>query len=75
MNEHAKNPVLREIDPILMAVLANRLNAIVREMSNTLLKTARSTVWPSASAIWLTALRAAGSSSVMRPPRKWLGSK
>ncbi|MEN9728597.1 MAG: hypothetical protein RL434_2963 [Pseudomonadota bacterium] len=31
-------------DPILMAVLANRLNAIVREMSNTLLKTARSAV-------------------------------
>jgi len=44
MNEHAKNPVLRDIDPILMAVLANRLNAIVREMSNTLLKTARSAV-------------------------------
>ncbi|MSR14198.1 MAG: hydantoinase B/oxoprolinase family protein [Gammaproteobacteria bacterium] len=35
---------MREFDPILMAVLANRLNAIVREMSNTLLKTARSAV-------------------------------
>lgn len=34
----------REFDPILMAVLANRLNAIVREMANTLLKTARSAV-------------------------------
>lgn len=33
-----------EFDPILMAVLANRMNAIVREMSNTLLKTARSAV-------------------------------
>jgi len=33
-----------EFDPILMAVLANRLNAIVREMTNTLLKTARSAV-------------------------------
>ncbi len=33
-----------DFDPILMAVLANRLNAIVREMTNTLLKTARSAV-------------------------------
>jgi N-methylhydantoinase B len=33
-----------EFDPILMAVLGNRLNAIVREMSNTLLRTARSAV-------------------------------
>ena len=32
------------MDPVLMAVLANRLNAIVREMSNTLLRTARSAV-------------------------------
>ena len=44
MNELQKTPPLRDIDPILMAVLANRLNAIVREMSNTLLKTARSAV-------------------------------
>ena len=33
-----------DFDPILMAVLANRMNAIVREMTNTLLKTARSAV-------------------------------
>ena len=33
-----------EMDPVLMAVLSNRLNAIVREMSNTLLRTARSAV-------------------------------
>ena len=44
MSKNAVNPAKREIDPILMAVLANRLNAIVREMSNTLLKTARSAV-------------------------------
>jgi len=44
MNEQAVKPVARTIDPILMAVLANRMNAIVREMSNTLLKTARSAV-------------------------------
>ncbi|MEQ8493277.1 MAG: hydantoinase B/oxoprolinase family protein [Gammaproteobacteria bacterium] len=33
-----------DMDPVLMAVLANRLNAIVREMTNTLLRTARSAV-------------------------------
>ena len=44
MNEPLQIPPTREFDPILMAVLANRLNAIVREMSNTLLKTARSAV-------------------------------
>jgi len=33
-----------QMDPILMAVLANRMDAIVREMVNTLLKTARSSV-------------------------------
>lgn len=44
MNEKQVLPTIREFDPILMAVLANRLNAIVREMSNTLLKTARSAV-------------------------------
>jgi N-methylhydantoinase B len=37
-------PKAREIDPILLAVLSNRLAAIVREMSNTLLRTARSAV-------------------------------
>ncbi len=44
MNQQQAAPVVREFDPILMAVLANRLNAIVREMANTLLKTARSAV-------------------------------
>lgn len=38
------SPADYSMDPVLMAVLANRLNAIVREMSNTLLRTARSTV-------------------------------
>ncbi len=38
------SPPAPDFDPILMAVLANRLNAIVREMTNTLLKTARSAV-------------------------------
>jgi len=33
-----------ELDPILVSVLANRLDGIVREMSNTLLRAARSTV-------------------------------
>jgi N-methylhydantoinase B len=44
MNKRQPSLTVREFDPILMAVLANRLNAIVREMSNTLLKTARSAV-------------------------------
>lgn len=44
MNEKQTIPVQRDMDPILMAVLSNRLNAIVREMANTLLKTARSAV-------------------------------
>jgi N-methylhydantoinase B len=34
----------KKLDPIQMAVLANRFNAIVREMANTLLRTARSAV-------------------------------
>lgn len=34
----------RAMDPILMAVLAKRMDAIVREMVNTLLRTARSSV-------------------------------
>ena len=37
-------PRARQVDAVLMAVLANRVNAIVREMTNTLLKTARSAV-------------------------------
>jgi len=44
MNKQEDNVTKTEMDPILMAVLANRLNAIVREMSNTLLRTARSAV-------------------------------
>ena len=44
MNKPETHPPKSEIDPILMAVLGNRLNAIVREMSNTLLRTARSAV-------------------------------
>lgn len=44
MNVKQVMPETRELDPILMAVLANRMNAIVREMSNTLLRTARSAV-------------------------------
>ena len=31
-------------DPVMIAVLANRFDGIVREMSNTLLRAARSTV-------------------------------
>ena len=30
------------LDPVLTAVLANRLDGIIREMSNTLLRSARS---------------------------------
>lgn len=44
MNKPENKPTQLEFDPILMAVLGNRLNAIVREMSNTLLRTARSAV-------------------------------
>jgi N-methylhydantoinase B len=42
---NANEPKLSyDMDPVLMAVLANRLNAIVGEMTNTLLRTARSAV-------------------------------
>ena len=34
----------RRIDPRLLAVIANRLDCIVREMTNTLLRSARSAV-------------------------------
>ena len=44
MNKQESNVNKVDFDPILMAVLGNRLNAIVREMSNTLLRTARSAV-------------------------------
>ena len=33
-----------EFDPVLLAILANRMDAIVREMTNTLLRAARSAV-------------------------------
>ena len=32
------------LDPVTLSVIANRVDAIVREMSNALLKSARSTV-------------------------------
>ncbi|MEQ8493611.1 MAG: hydantoinase B/oxoprolinase family protein [Gammaproteobacteria bacterium] len=44
MNKPEQPVITYDMDPVLMAVLANRLNAIVREMSNTLLRTARSAV-------------------------------
>ena len=44
MNKPEHPEITYEMDPVLMAVLANRLNAIVREMTNTLLRTARSSV-------------------------------
>ena len=44
MNKPDQPVITYDMDPVLMAVLANRLNAIVREMSNTLLRTARSAV-------------------------------
>ena len=44
MNKPEVPAVAYSMDPVLMAVLANRLNAIVREMTNTLLRTARSAV-------------------------------
>ena len=44
MNKPEQRATAYEMDPVLMAVLSNRLNAIVREMSNTLLRTARSAV-------------------------------
>ncbi|HIF10135.1 MAG TPA: hydantoinase B/oxoprolinase family protein, partial [Sneathiellales bacterium] len=38
----------QDLDPVLTAVLANRLDGIVREMSNTMLRSARSAVINSA---------------------------
>lgn len=43
-----KLPRERVLDPVLMAVMANRLDGIVREMSNTLLRAGRSAVISSA---------------------------
>lgn len=37
-------PILETFDPVLLAVLSNRMDAIVREMTNTLLRAARSAV-------------------------------
>jgi N-methylhydantoinase B len=45
MEAHATTPdAVEAIDPALMAVLANRFDAIVREMTSTLLRSARSSV-------------------------------
>jgi N-methylhydantoinase B len=41
---HASRPASRELDPTLMAVLAHRFEAIVREMTNTLFRTGRSSI-------------------------------
>ncbi len=42
--EPAATPAARELDPTLMAVLAHRFEAIVREMTNTLFRTGRSSI-------------------------------
>jgi N-methylhydantoinase B len=42
--EQAATPTARELDPTLMAVLAHRFEAIVREMTNTLFRTGRSSI-------------------------------
>ena len=39
---------MSETDPVLLSVIANRLDGIVREMTNTLLRAARSAVISSA---------------------------
>jgi N-methylhydantoinase B len=44
MAEDAVKPAARELDPALMAVLAHRFEAIVREMTNTLFRTGRSSI-------------------------------
>ncbi len=44
MNTEKRDTVSYEMDPVHMAVLSNRINAIVGEMTNTLLRTARSAV-------------------------------
>ncbi|HEY2216665.1 MAG TPA: hydantoinase B/oxoprolinase family protein, partial [Solirubrobacteraceae bacterium] len=48
MPDRAQSPgetvVARELDPTLMAVLAHRFEAIVREMTNTLFRTGRSSI-------------------------------
>ncbi|MCW3031281.1 MAG: hypothetical protein JWM66_1414 [Solirubrobacterales bacterium] len=42
--DRAQAPAARELDPTLMAVLAHRFEAIVREMTNTLFRTGRSSI-------------------------------
>lgn len=44
MPDDAVTPAGRELDPTLMAVLAHRFEAIVREMTNTLFRTGRSSI-------------------------------
>jgi N-methylhydantoinase B len=46
MPDHGETPTpaARELDPTLMAVLAHRFEAIVREMTNTLFRTGRSSI-------------------------------
>lgn len=44
MPDDAVTPAARELDPTLMAVLAHRFEAIVREMTNTLFRTGRSSI-------------------------------
>ena len=43
-----KNYKIKSIDPVLMSVLANKMDGIIREMTHTILKTARSGVINSA---------------------------
>ena len=54
-------------DPVLTAVLANRFDGIVREMSNTLLRAARSTVIAAAKD-FSCAILTAGAASAARLP-------
>jgi len=44
----ARKPAAAKLDPVIMTVIANRLDGIVREMTNTLLRAARSAVISSA---------------------------
>ena len=44
MTDTAKPSIHTTFDPVLLAVLANRLDGIVREMTNTLLRTGRSAI-------------------------------
>src|SRR5689334_19431339 len=44
ITETPAHEVRNDFDPVLLAVLANRLDGIVREMTNTLLRTGRSAI-------------------------------